>query len=256
VRWLWSAMYVLVGALLLWYRVLTPLVALWRHQLRVIAVHRHNHEVVSIVLAGRDVARLSAEPGQFFRWRFLTRGLWWAANPYSLSAAPRGEHLRITVKVAGAHSAALARLRPGVRVLAEGPYGAFTDRTRTAAKVLLIGIGIGITPIRALLESIPAAPGAITLLYRARDPEDLVLAEEIDEIARARGARVHFLVGRRRASTDADHLSLAHLRRLVPDLAAHEVWLCGPDGLAARIVRTLRRAGIPSRRIHHESFTF
>jgi ferredoxin-NADP reductase len=67
---------------------------------------------------------------------------------------------------------------------------------------------------------------------------------------------VHFLVGRRRASTDADHLSLAHLRRLVPDLAAHEVWLCGPDGLAARIVRTLRRAGIPSRRIHHESFTF
>jgi predicted ferric reductase len=256
VRWLWSAMYVLVGALLLWYRVLTPLVALWRHQLRVIAVHRHNHEVVSIVLAGRDVARLSAEPGQFFRWRFLTRGLWWAANPYSLSAAPRGEHLRITVKVAGAHSAALARLRPGVRVLAEGPYGAFTDRTRTAAKVLLIGIGIGITPIRALLESIPAAPGAITLLYRARDPEDLVLADEIDEIARARGARVHFLVGRRRASTDADHLSLAHLRRLVPDLAAHEVWLCGPDGLAARIVRTLRRAGIPSRRIHHESFTF
>jgi predicted ferric reductase len=256
VRWLWSAMYVLVGALLLWYRVLTPLVALWRHQLRVIAVHRHNHEVVSIVLAGRDVARLSAEPGQFFRWRFLTRGLWWAANPYSLSAAPRGEHLRITVKVAGAHSAALARLRPGVRVLAEGPYGAFTDRTRTAAKVLLIGIGIGITPIRALLESIPAAPGAITLLYRARNPEDLVLAEEIDEIARARGARVHFLVGRRRASTDADHLSLAHLRRLVPDLAAHEVWLCGPDGLAARIVRTLRRAGIPSRRIHHESFTF
>jgi predicted ferric reductase len=256
VRWLWSAMYVIVGALLLWYRVLTPLVALGRHRLRVIAVHRHNHEVVSIVLAGRDVALLSAEPGQFFRWRFLTRGLWWAANPYSLSAAPRGEHLRITVKVAGAHSAALARLRPGVRVLAEGPYGAFTDRTRTAAKVLLIGIGIGITPIRALLESIPAAPGAITLLYRARNPEDLVLAEEIDEIARARGARVHFLVGRRRASTDADHLSLAHLRRLVPDLAAHEVWLCGPDGLAAQIVRTLRRAGIPSRRIHHESFTF
>ena len=256
VRWLWSAMYVVVGATLLWYRVITPLVALSRHALRVVAVIPHSDDVVSVVLGGRNLARLGAEPGQFFRWRFLAKDLWWAANPYSLSAVPRGDQLRITVKIGGEHSAALAKLHPGVRVLAEGPYGAFTERSRTAAKVLLIGIGIGITPVRALFESIPGKPGSITLLYRARDPKDLVLADELDAIAAARGARVHYLVGPRSPHAASDHLSTAQLRRLVPDLAAHDVYLCGPDDLTARIVRTLRRAGVPARRIHLESFTF
>ena len=143
-----------------------------------------------------------------------------------------------------------------VRVLAEGPYGAFTDRSRTSPKVLLIGIGIGITPVRALLESMPAPTGAVTLLYRASTSGDLVLADEIDAIAAARGARVHYLVGPRHAHPERDHLSAAQLVRLVPDLASHEVYLCGPDDLSAQVVRTLRRVGVPRRRIHHESFTF
>ena len=83
---------------------------------------------------GRGLDGCGAEPGQFFRWRFLTRELWWAANPYSLSAAPHRGVLRITVKAAGDHSAALARLRPGTRVLAEGPYGAFTATPPAAAR--------------------------------------------------------------------------------------------------------------------------
>ena len=256
VRWLWSTMYVVVGVFVLWYRVITPLVALRRHTLRVVAAQRHTRDVMSVIVAGRDLARLQIEPGQFFRWRFLTRGLWWAANPYSLSAVPRKDHLRITVKTSGEHSAALARLHPGVRVLAEGPYGAFTDRSRTSPKVLLIGIGIGITPVRALLESMPAPTGAVTLLYRASTSGDLVLADEIDAIAAARGARVHYLVGPRHAHPERDHLSAAQLVRLVPDLASHEVYLCGPDDLSAQVVRTLRRVGVPRRRIHHESFTF
>jgi predicted ferric reductase len=255
-RWLWSAMYLIVAALLLWYRVLVPVVMLARHSLRVVAVMPHNRDVVSVILGGHNLARLRAEPGQFFRWRFLTRKLWWAANPYSLSAPPQSNMLRITVKVAGEHSAELARLRPGTRVLAEGPYGAFTDRRRTARKVLLIGIGIGITPLRALLESVPARPGELTLLYRARQAEDLVLADEIDAIAAMRGARVHYLLGRRGRDEHADQLSLHRLRRLVPDLAEHEVYFCGPDDLATHLVRTLRRGGIPAARIHHESFTF
>ena len=159
VRWLWSAMYIVVGATLLWFRVVKPLSVLSRYALRVVAVIPHNRDVVSVLVRGHNLDRLRAESGQFFRWRFLTRDLWWAANPYSLSAAPRSDHLRITVKIAGEHSGALARLKPGTRVLAEGPYGAFTDRHRRAGKVLLIGVGIGITPLRALLESVPAEPG-------------------------------------------------------------------------------------------------
>ena len=86
------------------------------------------------------------------------------------------------------HTAALARLRPGTRVLAEGPYGAFTARhvlaTRSAPKVLLVGIGIGITPLRALLESIPAPPGALTSRFRDQSATPASWGEPRSRIAR------------------------------------------------------------------------
>lgn len=259
-RVFWAALYIAVGALLVWYRLVIPLANLWRTMLRVVAVVPHGPGVVSVVIGGRRLHRLRAEAGQFFRWRFLCPGLWFAANPYSLSAAPVGDLLRITVKTAGAHSAALAGLRPGTRVLAEGPYGAFTGRHayrsvrgQASGKVLLIGVGIGITPIRALFETIPAAPGGLTLLYRARTPADLVLRDELEYIAGARYARLHYLVGPRSAGR-SDPLSLHRLQRLVPDLVNHEVYLCGPDELTANLVRTLRRAGVPRSGIHLESF--
>src|SRR5205814_7474742 len=51
--------------------------------------------VVSIRIAGRNLDRLQAQPGQFFQWRFLNR--WWTAHPFSLSEAPDGRSFRITV---------------------------------------------------------------------------------------------------------------------------------------------------------------
>jgi predicted ferric reductase len=256
VRVLWSAMYIVVGSALLWFRVITPLLGLSRHRLRVLEVRRESRDVVSVYITGRRLDALGAVPGQFFRWRFLTRDLWFAANPYSLSAVPASDVLRITVKVTGRHSAALAGLRPGTAVLAEGPYGSFTAaRRRRRRKVLLIGAGVGITPLRALFESLPGQPGDITMVYRASRVEDLVLRSELDEIAAARGARVHYVVGSRRDSR-ADPLSVHRLIRLVPDLRHHDVFICGPDQLATSVRAQLRRAQVPAGNIHHESFTF
>ena len=132
-RLAWSALYLGVAAAIVWYRLALPVRQAVRHRMRVAAVYPEAPGVVSIVISGRRLAELRAESGQFFRWRFLTRDLWWAANPYSLSAAPRADLLRITVKNFGEHSAALTRLRPGTRVLTEGPYGALTAARRSAA---------------------------------------------------------------------------------------------------------------------------
>ena len=259
-RWLWSAMYLSVAVTLVWFRLVHPIVQAYRHQLRVVEVRTESAHTISVWLSGRDLDQLRAEPGQFFRWRFLTRGMWWAANPYSLSAPPSRDLLRITVKHAGEHSRSLSRLTPGTRVLAEGPFGAFTAARRRKRKVLLLAGGVGITPIRALFESLPAARGDLTLLYRARGAEDVVFAAELDWIAQYRGARVQYVFGpstrggqggRRR-----DPLDAANLQRLVPDLRSHDVYLCGPPGMTEHARSELRRAGVPSRQIHHESFTF
>jgi predicted ferric reductase len=254
-RWLWSAMYLSVAALLFWYRLVVPVRAAVRHQLRVVGVHDEGAGVVSVYVTGRRLSELRAESGQFFRWRFLARDLWWAANPYSLSAPPQADLLRITVKLTGNHSAALSALQPGTRVLAEGPYGSFTAGRRRNRNVLLIAGGVGITPLRALFETLPGAPGEITLLYRASTAADFVLRAELDEIARARGAYVHYLIGPTRKGSK-DHLSPERLQRLVPDLRHHDVFVCGPEGMMTAAKTALRRSGVPRRHIHNESFTF
>jgi predicted ferric reductase len=254
-RVVWSALYIGVAAAIAWFRFVTPVRQAVRHQLRVVAVHKEARGVVSVVLGGRDLDSLQAEPGQFFRWRFLAPGLWWTSSPYSLSAAPRDDRMRITVKAAGDHSRAVARLKPGTRVIAEGPYGAMTPAVRRRRKVALIAGGVGITPLRALFESLPARPGDLTMIYRVTNPKDVVFKRELEQIAEQRGARLWFVAGSR-AELGGDPLHAAELLQRIPGLLQHDVYVCGPTGMAESVIRELRDAGVRRSHIHHESFEF
>jgi predicted ferric reductase len=251
-RAFWYALYVGAACAVLWYRILAPLRLNARHRLRVASVVRETPDVVSVLVSGRRLPELGVRPGQFLRWRFLAPGLWWTASPYSLSAAPRPDMIRITVKATGGHSAALARLHPGTRIWAEGPYGALTAERRTRQKVLLLAGGVGVTPLRALFESLPARPGDLTLIYRASTEQDLALRGELEEIAKARKARLHMTVNMRDGRRPA--LTANSLRRVLPDIAQHDVYLCGPPGMAQAAYEALRTAGVAARHIHHESF--
>jgi ferredoxin-NADP reductase len=250
--WLWGFLHMQIAILLVYYRCVVPLRQAVRHSLRVAEVRVEGPGVVSVYVTGERLEALRAEPGQFFRWRFLTSRLWRTALPFSLSAPVRDGALRITVRAVGGHTRRVRRLRPGVRVIATGPFGAMTAHRRTRHKVLLLAGGIGITPLRALFESLPGGPGDITLLYRASTAEALVLRAELEEIAGRRQARLHYLLG---AHGSGDPLTSARLRELVPDIARHDVFLCGSPGMATASVRALRRAGVPARRIHAEVFT-
>ncbi|WP_083957844.1 ferredoxin reductase family protein [Herbidospora mongoliensis] len=247
--WAWRGLYIGVAVLLIWNRFAVPVIRSRRHRLRVAGIRRESADVVSVYIAGDDLERLGAEPGQFFRWRFMAKGMWWAANPYSLSAVPNSRHLRITVKAAGSHSRALLSLAPGTRVWAEGPYGALTAARGRSDKILLIAGGVGISPLRALFESMP---GRVTLLYLARTVEDLVLRGELDAIAAARGARVHYTMNEDLTVP----LTGRSLSRAIPDLPDYDVFVCGPRGMTQKALNALRRAGVPKQQIHLENFDF
>jgi ferredoxin-NADP reductase len=251
----WSALYAVVGALLLWYRVIIPVRSAARHRFTVQSVRPEAPGIVSVLISGRDFDHLRAEPGQFFRWRFLTRELWWQSHPYSLSAMPQPDLMRITVKARGDHSGSLANLRPGTRIIAEGPYGAFTP-SLTGRRVLFIAGGVGITPIRAMFAALPKRmSGGITLLYRASHPRDVVFSKELNAIANDRQAALHYLVGSR-GELGYDPLDADHLQQTVPGLHRYEAYVCGPTGMTQAAVNALVEAGVPRRRIHHESFDF
>ncbi|MFI1016078.1 ferric reductase-like transmembrane domain-containing protein [Streptomyces sp. NPDC020965] len=229
-------------------RMLLPLWRNWRHRLVVTAVVPESDNVVSIYLTGRDLDRLPARAGQFFLWRFLTRDRWWQANPYSLSAAPDGRTLRLTAKAVGVGSAALRHVEPGTRVFAEGPYGAFTTLHRTRPDAVLIAGGVGVTPIRALLEELH---GHAVVVYRVGSDKDAVLHQEMRELALARGAEVHLVTGPIRP----DPLTPRALAGLVPDIADRDVYVCGPPGMTTAVLRGLRELGVPKSQIHCERFS-
>jgi predicted ferric reductase len=248
----WALLYTQVFALVLRHRVITPLRNSTRHRMRVKAVVPEAAGVVSIVVEGRHLDELGAQSGQFFRWRFLTPDTWTSAHPFSLSAAPSSTELRLTVKSLGTGSKNLQQLEPGTWIMAEGPYGAITAERRTRRDVLLIAGGVGITPMRALFETMPLVPGQdLLLLYRARSRDEILFRAELEQISRCRGARLNYLLGDQLGPLTPDLL-----RYLVPNLADRDVYLCGSPRLAGAVRKSLRSAGLPDRQLHEERFDF
>jgi ferredoxin-NADP reductase len=245
-------LYLVTFGLLVWYRVAIPIRDAFRYQLRVEAVQHESADAVSVYVTGRGLERMRAESGQFFRWRFLERRSWWEAHPFSLSVAPNPRWLRITAKGVGDHSQALRHVRPGTRVMAEGPYGNLTARRRTRRRVLLIAGGVGITPLRAMIEDLPGGPGDLTLLYRATTEQDLLFRSEIEQLAAARRMPVRDLLGNRQQKPNP--LSARNLRQYVPDVAQRDVYLCGPTGMMDVAAKSLRSLGVARAQIHRERF--
>ena len=250
----WSLLYTYAFALVLRWRVLQPLFQLWRHRLRVEEVRQESPNVMSVLMSGRHLDELRAQPGQFFRWRFLTCTTWHAAYPFSLSAPPTCERLRITVKARGDGTRRIFGIPVGTLVFAEGPYGGLTQRRRRRPRVLMIAGGVGISPMRAMFEVIDLPGKDVTLVYRASNEQDLVLKHELDEIAERSGARVVYLVG---PSTDAaNEMSARALNRIVGDLSDHDVYLCASPRLAGRVRDSLMLGGFPRHQLHEERFSF
>ncbi len=250
----WTGLYVATLGALVLFRLGLPAVRNAYYRLRVVRVIAEGPGVSSLEIGGVHLERLKARTGQFFTWRFLTRDHWWEAHPFSLSAAPDGRRLRITVKGLGEYSAGLGSIRPGTRVAFEGPFGVFTSAARRNPRVALIAGGVGITPIRALLEDMPGEAGDIAVVYRAAHAGDLILREELDELARRRSADLHYVLGDHRDPAASSLLSPEHLRELVPDIAARDVYVCGPPAMTEATGANLRRAGVPRRQIITERF--
>ena len=247
----WRALYVATIVLLVVFRLGVPILDLLRFRLRVEEVVEEGRGVVSLRMTGRGLDRLQARAGQFFLWRFLARGWWWTAHPFSLSEAPDGRSFRITVKALGDHTSRLAQIPVGTRVLAEGPFGVFTDAVRTREKVALVAGGIGVTPVRALLEELE---GDLVVVYRVISKEDVIFGDELEQLARERGAVLHVVDGDHATSAGRRLLSPDHLRRLVPDIDERDVYVCGPPAMTDQTERNVRRAGVPPRHIHTERF--
>ena len=255
----WIALYVIAFGAILTFRFVEPVVSSIRHRITVSGVSTIAPGVTSIHLKGRNLRALGTSGGQFFIWRFWTGRTWWHSHPISLSSMPTGSSARITVRDLGKGSSRISAVPVGTRVSFEGPYGLFTDAARTSPKLAIVAAGVGVTPIRALLEHAQFAPGEATVLLRAGSQDETYLWDEVRDLAAAKGAQCFVMVGHR-ARTGPSWMSETDARRGVtlratfPDLLRSDLYLCGPTPWLDSIEADARAAGMPAHQIHAERF--
>ena len=247
----WEILYLYAAAIIIVWRFVIPTGRSLRYNLKIEKIVNEGPGVTSIIMKGRKLDKLGAQGGQFLGWRFLQKGQWWISHPYSLSAAPTDKYMRVTVKALGDHSKMVKNLKKGTRVFFEGPYGTFVAAKASKGHIVLVGGGVGITPLRALLEEFDESK-SIDVLFRASKDEDLVLRKELDKLADARGARVHYLVGSRKVHP----MDVKYIRKFVPAFADSDVYVCGPTPLVEAVREACKDAGIPKNRFHDEAFEF
>ena len=252
-RGFWILLYSAMVFSIVYWRFVIPIYRSLHYGLRVDRVIVEAPGIISIIMRGRNLQTLAAQGGQFFGWRFLAKGHALVSHPYSLSAAPTAHYMRITVKDLGDHSRSVADLKPGTRVFVEGPYGAFTAGRASRKHVVLIGGGVGITPVRALIEEFRGSV-QIDVIVRASSAKDLVLHEEMDYLAaQSDGSiRVHYLIGSRKIHP----MDAKSLEALVPRFADSDIYICGPAPLVAAVREAAENLGVPKNRFHDEAFAF
>jgi ferredoxin-NADP reductase len=162
--------------------------------------------------------------------------------------------MRITVKPVGDHTAAMADLLPGTKVMAEGPLGRFTAYRRRAHGTVLAGAGSGIAPIVAILEELDSS-GPIVVFLRARTAAEIPHLDEVKALAHERGATLYLLEGRRGQGWLPEGPP-ATMAQLAPAIEASDVYVCGPVAWAEAVLQEARACGAPQEHLHHEQFSW
>lgn len=257
----WWVLWTLAAAAVVVFRLGVPLWKSARHGIRVSSVERDGARGVVVRMSGRALHRLRARPGQFFVWRFLDGPGWTRGHPFSLAADPGRGGLAIAARIVGDGTQRLTRLRPGTRVLIEGPYGHMTGRVRTCRRLLMFGAGAGVAPLLSLLEAEPYGPGEATLVTRDHVDEDALGAAAIGALVHRRGLRHIRMNGQRRSGGSSwmphgltDWPGQEVIRSLAGDVTDVDVYVCGPVPWMKALRHDLRSAGVPSSRVHSEAF--
>ncbi|KAK9867032.1 hypothetical protein WJX84_003348 [Apatococcus fuscideae] len=166
----------------------------------------------------------------------------------------------ITVKRAGLVSSWLHdHLRVGDQIGWGGVDGQFTADP-SVKHAVLIGGGIGITPLRSMFHTFLKHGIHITLLYSIRHSREGTFMTEFLRAAegKPRQVKVHVTV----SGADAEwkgprgRLSSTIIKTLVPDLLESAVYLCGPEAFMDGVKTHMENLGLPSSQIFTESFSF
>lgn len=251
--WYWLSLYAFVALNMLVWRFGRPVFLSLRHQFSVERVVAEAPRATSIYITGSKLQKFRARPGQFVLVRFLARGMWWQEHPFSLSRLPNGHNFRLTIRALGDFTNAVPQLKPGTRVMVSGPHGAFTPEAATNTKRLYIAGGVGITPIRALIEGELLGPSRSVLLYGNKTKPEIIFKAELDKLSKQLAMPIYHILSDQ-PGPSGGYIDAAKITKLVPDVAEREVFLCGPPAMMQSVLQALAELGVPQNQVHYERF--
>jgi predicted ferric reductase len=260
-----AALYVFTLLNVLWFRSLQPVIRSLTSGFSVASVKATGNSSTSLEIAGTDSAGFVFQSGQFFMVRVMTLKDFWRPHPFSASNSSGEGMLRFTIGNRGDFTNRIQGIKPGTKIVLEGPYGVFTEAKRTMPKVTLIAAGIGVAPIRSLAKQLATKPGDLTILYRSNTENEAALADELSTISKQKGHKMHLLTGPR--DKDISWLPVqparlkgkpdyALLTELAPDIINSDIYICGPTQWTNSLLVTLSKLSIPKNQIHIEEFAW
>ncbi|GMH40100.1 hypothetical protein BSKO_08004 [Bryopsis sp. KO-2023] len=215
---------------------------------------------------------LSYLPGQFasFDMEGLERGGKVTNRTWTVSSHPtasdRNGNFTITVKKIGLASGWLHdHMAPGKGIRFRGFGGDFSpfkceDCPVDTPAALLVAGGIGITPLRSMLEEFRKAGTDVVLLYSTRTSAEAAFLSELEQVAGASGGKIKLVVTVTGEEEDwtglRGRVDEAFFKEHVPDVCDREVYLCGPLGFMNSVSAYLGRIGCGLEKLYQESFAF
>ncbi|PIT04644.1 oxidoreductase [Bradyrhizobium nitroreducens] len=237
----------------------------WKGRLRICAIYRETPNVKTFRLQAPDGGAIPFAflPGQFLTYAIEIDGKVVRRSYTIASSAAQTAYVETTIKREddGLLSDYMhGHLKEGDLIEVTGPSGAFTFTGVEADSVVLIGGGVGITPLMAAIRYLSdiAWPGQIYLVYGAQTTEQFIFRDELEYLQR-RMNNLHVAATMVRAAGTSwmgseGQITAEFLTRAVPDLVKRRVHLCGPPGMMEALRKTLVGLGVPREQIKTEAF--
>ncbi len=249
-RYYWVGLIIAAFALIFIYRIASPYIVWLVSKPKVDRVVPESKDVYSVYISGDKFNLLRIKAGQYFGFQFLGSGVWAQSHPFTISQAAKDNELRITFKIYGGYTANLSKIKPGSPVLLDGPRGNSTWERSRLKQTLMIAGGIGITPMRALIEAAPHGQD-ITVLYACNNRDEAPLLGEFANLNTAAKLKVIPVF-----SNELGRITPELIAKMVPDFAKREVYICGPDPMVVGLTKFLLSADLSSDDIHTERFAY
>jgi len=249
----------LCGLLFIWIR--TRRLRYQKKTFSVSAVEQAGEDAVRLKIVSKTKNMPAYIPGQFSFITFLSPRISKEEHPFTIaSSTAKPACLEFIVRTTGDWTRQLNNLRPGDKVVIQGPFGHFSHLRLSAEKeIIMIAGGIGITPMLSMLRYMAdySDPRKITLIWSNKTQKHIIFPHEFQNLeTQLKGLRIlHVLTRDLEFSGDKGRLDRPTLKRLLSDCSnSSAIFVCGPDQMMKDVCNSLTYLGFPKRMIFMERF--